>query len=61
MSCKLRPCNILFLMNGFGIEQLDSYNIYNAKLMPNLDNYTKTHLFTFGRSVSGKVQLKPTK
>ena len=37
---------VLFLMNGFGIEQLDSYNIYNAKLMPNLDNYTKTHLFT---------------
>ncbi len=37
---------VLFLMNGFGIEQLDSYNIYNAKLMPNLDSYTKNYLFT---------------
>ena len=36
---------VLFLMNGFGIEQLDSYSIYNAKLMPNLDSYTKNHLF----------------
>ena len=36
---------VLFLMNGFGIEQLNSYNIYNAKLMPNLDSYTKNHLF----------------
>ena len=37
---------VLFLMNGFGVEQLDSYNVYNAKLMPNLDSYTKKHLFT---------------
>ena len=37
---------VLFLMNGFGIEQLNSYNIYNAKLMPNLDYYTKNYLFT---------------
>lgn len=37
---------VLFLMNGFGIEQLNSYNIYNAKLMPNLDFYTKNYLFT---------------
>ena len=37
---------VLFLMNGFGIEQLDSYSIYNAKLMPNLDNYTKKYLFS---------------
>ena len=37
---------ILFLMNGFGIEQLNSYNVYNAKLMPNLDSYTKHYLFT---------------
>ena len=36
---------VLFLMNGFGIEQLNSYNIYDAKLMPNLDSYTKYHLF----------------
>ena len=37
---------VLFLMNGFGIEQLDSYSIYSAKLMPNLDNYTKKYLFS---------------
>lgn len=37
---------VLFLMNGFGIEQINSYNIYNAKLMPNLDSYTKNYLFT---------------
>ena len=37
---------VLFLMNGFGIEQINSYNIYNAKLMPNLDSYTKKYLFS---------------
>ncbi len=37
---------VLFLMNGFGIEQLDSYNIYNSKLMPNLESYTKKYLFS---------------
>ena len=33
-------------MNGFGIEQADSYNIYNSKLMPNLDSYTQKYLFS---------------
>ncbi len=37
---------VLFLMNGFGIEQAGSYNIYSSKLMPNLDSYTKNYLFT---------------
>ena len=37
---------VLFLMNGFGIEQLDSYSIYDNKLMPNLDSYTKNYLFS---------------
>ena len=37
---------VLFLMNGFGIEQLNSYSIYNANLMPNLDSYTKKYLFS---------------
>jgi hypothetical protein len=37
---------ILFLMNGFGIEQVDSYSIYTKDLMPNLDNYTKEYLFS---------------
>lgn len=37
---------VLFLMNGFGIEQIDSYNIYNSKLMPNIDSYTQKYLFS---------------
>jgi len=37
---------VLFLMNGFGIEQIGSYNVYNDKLMPNLDKYTKEYLFS---------------
>lgn len=37
---------VLFLMNGFGIEQTDSYNIYNSKLMPNLDSYTQKYMFS---------------
>lgn len=37
---------ILFLMNGFGIEQTGSHNIYSAKLMPNLDRYTRDYLFS---------------
>lgn len=37
---------ILFLMNGFGIEQVDSYSIYSKDLMPNLDNYTNEYLFS---------------
>ncbi len=36
---------ILYLMNGFGVEQKDSYNIYNSSLMPNLDRFTKEYLF----------------
>lgn len=37
---------VLFLMNGFGIEQTDSYNVYNSKLMPNLDSYTQKYMFS---------------
>ena len=37
---------VLFLMNGFGIEQKDSYSVYNSTLMPNLDKYTKEHMFS---------------
>lgn len=37
---------VLFLMNGFGIEQANSYNVYNSKLMPNLDLYTQKYLFS---------------
>ena len=37
---------ILYLINGFGIEQKDSFNIYKSDLMPNLDELTKTSLFS---------------
>ena len=29
--------NILLLVNGFGIEKADSYNVYNGTLMPNME------------------------
>ncbi|NLC48546.1 MAG: hypothetical protein GX758_04225 [Tenericutes bacterium] len=38
--------NILLLINGFGIEQPGSYDIYSPELMPNLDKLTKEKLFT---------------
>ena len=37
--------NILFLINGFGVEKADSYNIYSDKLMPNMDKLTKENIF----------------
>lgn len=37
--------NILLLINGFGIEKSDSYNIYSKELMPNLDNLTSEGVF----------------
>ncbi len=36
---------LVYLMNGFGIEQKDSHNIYNSNLMPNLERMTKQYLF----------------
>ncbi len=38
--------NILLLINGFGVEQSDSYDVYTPELMPNLDRLTKERLFT---------------
>ena len=38
--------NILFLINGFGVERSDSYNVYSASLMPNMDKLTKERIFT---------------
>lgn len=38
--------NILLLINGFGVEQPDSYDVYTPALMPNLDRLTKERLFT---------------
>ena len=38
--------NILLLINGFGVEQKDSYNVYKKELMPNLDKLTIEGLFS---------------
>lgn len=38
--------NILLLINGFGVEQKDSYNVYKKELMPNLDRLTFEGLFS---------------
>lgn len=37
--------NILLLINGFGIEQTDSYNVYSKEVMPNLDKLTTDGVF----------------
>ena len=37
--------NILLLINGFGIEQKDSIEIYSDKVMPNMDKLTKIGMF----------------
>ena len=37
--------NILLLINGFGIEQADSYNVYSKEVMPNLDKLTTDGVF----------------
>jgi len=36
---------VLYLMNGFGVENRNSYPVYNSNLMPNIDAYTKQYLF----------------
>lgn len=38
--------NVLMLINGFGIEQNGSYNIYSPNLMPSLDKLTKSKIFS---------------
>ena len=30
--------SILFLINGYGVEQNDSIDVYSKEVMPNLDN-----------------------
>ena len=37
--------NILLLINGFGVEQVDSVDIYSKELMPNMDMLTNTGIF----------------
>ena len=34
------------LINGFGIERKESYEVYSKNLMPNMDQMTKTYLFS---------------
>ncbi len=36
---------ILFLMNGFGIEGKDSYSVYDASIVPNIENLRSRYLF----------------
>ncbi len=38
--------SVLFLINGFGIETKDSYNIYDAKVMPNFDKLSQKYMFS---------------
>ena len=37
--------NILLLINGFGVERNNSYNVYSAELMPTMDKLTKERIF----------------
>ena len=37
--------NILLLINGFGIQKSDSYSVYSAEVMPNLDSLINTRIF----------------
>lgn len=37
---------VLFLMDGMGIEDSKSYNIYSSDVMPNLDTLTNRYLFS---------------
>ncbi len=38
--------SVLFLMNGYAVEQKDSYSLYNEQLTPNFDLYAKHNFFT---------------
>lgn len=44
---------ILMLINGFGIERKDSMEIFTHDLMPNLDDMTKTCLFSSLQASAG--------
>ena len=37
---------VVFLMDGMGIEDSKSYNIYNSDVMPTLDSLTNRYLFS---------------
>ena len=43
MGDKMR--SVLFLINGFGIESKESYNIYDETVMPNFDKLSKSYMF----------------
>ena len=42
----MRLKTVLFLVNGFGVEQKNSYSIYNKELMPNFDKLMKGYMFS---------------
>ena len=37
--------NILMLINGFGVSQKNSFDVYSPELMPNMDQMTKENIF----------------
>lgn len=37
---------VLFLINGFGVEAKESYEVYNETVMPNFDKLTKKYMFS---------------
>lgn len=44
---------ILLLINGFGIEKKDSYEVYSKELMPNFDYMTKNYIFSSLNTTAG--------
>ena len=36
---------VLFLINGFGIENKESYSVYDASILPNIDFLRTRYLF----------------
>ena len=36
---------VLFLVNGFGIESKESYSVYDASIVPNIDYLRTKYLF----------------
>ena len=48
---------VLCLINGMGIEDAKSYNIYNNDVMPTLDAFTNRYLFNTLNSCGHGVGL----
>ena len=56
---------VLCMLDGMGIEDSKSYNIYSSDVMPNLDQFTSRYLFSSllssGKSVGLSEQASATK